>query len=104
MKTITAEELLEFAKSQDQSRVVDMSQNSSYSPCGCLMVHYGKEKLKLTKPFVCGDNFFNSYSQEFRIENGIQLILGCSFAEAFTYGEIVSRIEEYISKKKLASL
>jgi hypothetical protein len=98
MKIITAEELLAFAKKQDTARIVNMMQNDSASECGCLMVQYGKEELKIKKRFTCGYSGFTGNQKI--LERPISEILGCSYSDSFNYGEIVKRIKKFIAAKK----
>lgn len=53
MITVTKQEIVDFINGQPQSRPVDMRENFFDEPCGCVMVHYGKEMLKFDK-FGCG--------------------------------------------------
>ena len=55
MITVTKQQIVDFINAQPASRRVNMSQNYSYESCGCVMVHYGKDVLKLDN-FGCGFN------------------------------------------------
>jgi hypothetical protein len=53
--TVTKQQIVDFINVQPASRPVNMRQNYSRDLCGCIMVHYGKEVLKIDD-FGCGYN------------------------------------------------
>lgn len=53
MRTVTKQELIDFVDAQPDDRPVDFNQFYSIEDCGCLMVHFGKEVLKLKGRFSC---------------------------------------------------
>ena len=54
MIEVTVQDLLEFVKSQDPDKIIDMMANYYNTECGCLMVQYGKEKFPDVKFNGCG--------------------------------------------------
>lgn len=44
MITVTKESFQDWIRKQPDERPVDMGQNYCDEPCGCVMVHYGKDK------------------------------------------------------------
>lgn len=53
MRIVTKQELIDFVDAQPDDRPVDFNQFYSIEDCGCLMVHFGKEVLKLKGRFSC---------------------------------------------------
>lgn len=45
MITVTLEQLREYAMAQPDERPINFYDNHNIHPCGCLMVHYGREYL-----------------------------------------------------------
>jgi hypothetical protein len=56
MIKVTAQDLLEFVKSQDPDKIIDMDNNYYKTECGCLMVQYGKEKFPDVEFDACGSS------------------------------------------------
>lgn len=53
IKTITEQEIIDFIKSQPDDRKLNLVDNYSGDPCGCVMVQYGKDVLKIQENFAC---------------------------------------------------
>lgn len=99
MKNITKEELIKYIKSQPPEKPVNMSQTSDSEDCGCIMVQYAKEKLKL-KNFGCGFQSiaYNSKTgkeMERNLEFDIRSILPMHlWWETNTFGDIQKLIDK----------
>ena len=85
MRIVTKQELIDFVDAQPDDRPVNFQQFYSTEDCGCLMIHFGKEVLKLNGRFSCdntrwmvkgnalahlqGDNFiFHDIVSDHRVE------------------------------------
>ena len=90
VKIVTAQEIRDYVLAQPDDRPIDNYNPNSEDGCGCVMVNYGRDILKLKK-FGCG---FQSWTGEKRItlEIGIDEIFEAmgwnGFCEAKTFGEL----------------
>ena len=101
VKDITEQEIIDFIKSQPDDRKVDFVDNLSHDKCGCVMVHYGRDVLKL-KDFACSYLTIESYLDqsyldqdlsnvtEASLEKNIKEIVGLEtwLRQPETYGEL----------------
>lgn len=55
---VTEKQLIDFIYAQPKDRAVNFSESSSQSECGCVMVQFGKEELKIEKYFKCDFDSF----------------------------------------------
>lgn len=104
MKIVKEEDLLEFVMRQPDNRRVNMDNNVSDDACGCVMVDYGREVLKLEK-FGCGFSAWEVLGRTeilAKIETGesifglLKLPLGCNVT---TYGEIKQKMRnDHVAK------
>lgn len=89
--TITSQEILDFISKQPDDRPINFRENYSDESCGCVMIHYGKDVLKMGD-FSCGyDTFHDKKSEVYRLENDIFLMLGMKYSnldEIKTYGQL----------------
>lgn len=96
---VTQEEFIAFILAQPEDRPVNVADFHSTDPCGCPMVHYGKEVLGLTE--------FNASSYDLYKGNGPCLAkinggnlkdkLGrknCSNLGVITYGNLRANMRE----------
>jgi len=90
MKKVTTQNLVDFIFAQPRDRKVKMEEASSHDPCGCLMVQYGKEELKIKESFTCGlDNWTTTHgSSEFQMDYDTIGSFGLNLGEEYTYGEV----------------
>jgi hypothetical protein len=97
MKTISHQEFLDFIFAQPREREINMGQNIAYpEDCGCMMVHYGREK-GLKGKILCG---FRDISESgkigaFLLEESITNYFPINDWGKYTYGEI----QDYIRGK-----
>lgn len=61
---ISEQELIDFIKSQPDDRKIDMGDNRSNDPCGCLMVQY-MWNIGETRKFGCGTKTVELYLSEY---------------------------------------
>ena len=83
MKKVTTQEIVDFIFAQPRDRKVEMKEASSCDSCGCLMVQYGKEELKIEESFVCGlDNWTTPHGGNvFQMDyNDIRVATGFDFS------------------------
>ena len=90
-QTITKHDLESFIQAQPDDRPVDMLQNHSEQPCGCVMVHYGRQFID--EPFVAGYATLRvqtSHNIMYKLDHDAQVFMsGIIFQrEAKTYGDI----------------
>jgi len=52
--TVKVEDFKQWVMSQPDDKKVDMLESDSTYPCGCTMVQYGKEVLKIDEDFKVG--------------------------------------------------
>ncbi len=99
-KTVTFRDLLAFAEKKDPAAVADMSETCSTDKCGCLMIQYGKEELKIPDEFDVGYSLFGS--GKYYLEHSIYKIFSYSLLgqqTIFTYAEIVEFLKVAIDKQ-----
>lgn len=106
MIKIKIQDLVDFIFAQPDDRRVDMMKNYSDEACGCIMVHFGKEKLGLID-FSCG---VRSWQSKYGIgatppfagieDVGFHIIyyFGIPDYEEYSYGEI----KGFLAKKGFA--
>jgi hypothetical protein len=60
MKEITAQQIIDYIKAQSPKRKVNMHEAVSSAKCGCVMVHYAKDKIGglVDRSFACGFSSF----------------------------------------------
>lgn len=95
MKTFTLEQLKAFVNSQPPERTVDMNQSNSTDSCGCLLVQFAKESLKIQEVFDAGfyrvgENILK-FSDRLKYEQFFNPLLD---GEIFTYREIAEGINK----------
>jgi uncharacterized radical SAM superfamily Fe-S cluster-containing enzyme len=73
METISIKDFAAFIESQPDERKINMHEfDPKFFPgrniCGCVMVHYGREILKIKEDFACGNtDFYIVYGDEAKI-------------------------------------
>lgn len=89
MKLISRKEFVDWIMEQPDDRPVDMGSSfSSDTSCGCLMVQYGREVLRMNNYFSCGFSRFIARADDedavfdgFSISDIVPLLDGESFGE-----------------------
>jgi hypothetical protein len=66
MKNISIKDFAAFIEAQPDEREIRMEQFDSKffvgeGFCGCVMIHYGKEVLKIKESFACGNTDFLTF-------------------------------------------
>lgn len=91
--TVTQQQFEDFIMSQDDNREIDMKEVDCEANCGCIMIHYGKEKLNINS-FQCSFSEFsvereNILSPVAKFENSFisSFIVECSAENVKTYKE-----------------
>lgn len=66
MKKITEQQIIDYINSQPADKKVDMYEPTSSQECGCVMVHYAKDKIKefADRPITCGFSNFTSVTKK----------------------------------------
>lgn len=90
MKEITFEDIAEFIDNQPDEKTVNFDENDSDSPCGCIMVQYGKS---------IGLKFTRCYVTHFGVPT-VARLTGCTFQDfmpasdraEFTYKELKEKV------------
>jgi hypothetical protein len=71
MKEITEQQIIDYINEQPADKKVDMREPMSSAECGCVMVHYAKDKIKgfADRPITCGFSTFTSITKKGRHSN-----------------------------------
>jgi hypothetical protein len=96
IKKITEQQIIDYIKEQPEDRKVNMNEPMSSAKCGCVMVHYAKDKIKAfaDRPITCGFDTFTSITKKGResnrdLERSICVIIPWSEWDTIeTYGDI----------------
>jgi len=98
---VTRQQIIDFVNAQPDERPVDMRECINSEPfCGCVMIHYGREVLKL----FSSKDFFGCGVAQWIVEDGLAPyihienyesigdILNISFDFEGNYGQIKARL------------
>jgi len=103
MKTFTYDDLVAFIKTQPDEREINMEEVRSTQPCGCVLVHFGKEKLGL-EAFLCEYDSMEDDEGELLAVSSVNrdqdgngervgnLVAHAASIDARTYGEVKALI------------
>lgn len=100
MKTVTKQELRDFIFAQDDDREVKMNESDTNCECGCIMVHFGKEQLRIEESFRCGTvTIQNEHRKDLAMlsETG-GFICKCILDNTTTYKDVKEKWEEIYGK------
>jgi len=99
MTTVTRQQIIDFVRAQPNDRPVNMDENSNNETgCGCVMIHYGREILKLSQNDFegCGCTVWEGFNGDIlaKIENRerIEKILSVKLYFRGTYGDIKTKL------------
>jgi len=89
---IGEQEIIDFVFAQPRERRVNMGEPFSDNSCGCVMVHYGKEKIGLKEYFSCSSLYIG---EEHAIDSscGIFRLLDVT-SRNYNYGQIQDILTE----------
>lgn len=92
---VSKEDIVSWVKKQPDDRKIDMYQNHSNDPCGCLMVQYGKEKFPEVKFEGVGTFSWSSFHRydgsvikHAVMDTPINIMLGENWSRPSTFKEL----------------
>ena len=97
MITITTKEIYDFINNQPPKRKINFKQSFSWDSCGCLMVHYGKEVLKIHQEFSCGEY---AIGDDCHLKQQLSTMLCAKYDTLYrinTYGKLQQHIRSNLS-------
>ena len=97
---VTVKQLHDYVLAQPDDKPVRNGENDANDECGCVMVQYANDVLKLPKNYACGFNNWNNKGEniEFaRIQGGTRIhrifsLTFTQFCDIKTFGELKDAI------------